>query len=322
MNADTRPSLLQILRLTPALETRLNERYRITMLPPPAERAAFLAERGGDFVGVVTSAAVGVDASVADHLPNLKVISSFGVGLDKFDLPYAARRGIAVGYTPDVLNDCVADLAFGLMIAVARGIGSGERYVRRGDWNGPPTASKLPLARKVSGTKLGIVGLGRIGRTVAKRASGFDMTVRYHNRRVVPDVAWQHEPSLKALAAWSDYLVVIAAGGAETRHLVNAEVLDALGPDGFLINVARGSVIDEAALVQALIDKRIAGAGLDVFEAEPKVPTELFTLDNVVLVPHIASATVETRQAMGDRVADNLDAFFRDGSLVSAAPLT
>lgn len=319
MSAHDKPRLLQVLRLTPALEARLNAAYEVTQLPPAAEREAFLAARGADFVGAVTSAAVGIDNATLDRLPNLKVISSFGVGLDKFDLAYAARRGIAVGYTPDVLNDCVADLAFGLMLAVARGIGAGERYVRRGDWDGPPTATKLPLGRKVSGAKLGIVGLGRIGRTVAKRAGAFEMEVRYHNRRVVPDVTWQHEPSLKALAAWCDYLVVIAAGGAETRHLVDAEVLDALGPNGFLINVARGSVIDEAALVRALVDKRIAGAGLDVFEAEPKVPTELFTLDNVVLVPHIASATVETRQAMGDRVADNLEAWFRDGSLVSAA---
>lgn len=315
-----KPRLLQMLRLTPSLEARLGAAYDVTLLPVDAEREAFFAARADDFVGVVTSAAAGVDPATLARLPNVRIISSFGVGLDKFDLADAARRGIAIGYTPDVLNDCVADTAFALMLAVARGVCAADRYVRRGDWDGPPSVAKFPLGRKVSGAKLGIVGLGRIGRTVAQRAGGFDMEVRYHNRRVVPDVGWQHEPSLKALAAWCDYLVVIAAGGAETRHLVDAEILDALGPTGFLINVARGSVIDEAALVQALVARRIAGAGLDVFEKEPFVPPELFALDNVVLLPHIASGTVETRQAMGDRVADNLDAWFKDGTLVSAAP--
>lgn len=316
-----RPRLLQILPLPPALEARLQSAYEVVQMPAPDQRAAFLAAEGAGFTGAVTSAAVGIDAAMIDALPNLKVISSFGVGLDKLDLAAAARRGIAVGYTPDVLNDCVADLAIALMLAVARGVVTGDRHVRRGAWEGPPSAARFPLGRKVSGAKLGILGLGRIGRTVARRAAGFDMDVRYHNRRPVPDVPWAHEPSLSALAVWADFLVVIAAGGPETRHLVNAEVLEALGPTGFLVNVARGSVVDEPALVKALTERRIAGAGLDVFENEPVVPPALFALDNVVLLPHIASGTVETRQAMADRVADNLDAFFRDGRLVSAAPL-
>jgi hydroxypyruvate reductase len=316
-----RPRLLQTLPLQPALETRLQRDYDIVRLPAPPEQPAFLAREAAGIVGIVTSAAVGANAALIEALPALKVISSFGVGLDQIDLAAAAKLGVPVGYTPDVLNDCVADLAIALMLAVARGVASGDRFVRRGDWSGPPAISRFPLGRKVSGARLGILGLGRIGRTVARRAEGFDMSVRYHNRRPVPDVPYAHEPSLKALASWADYLVVIAAGGAETRHLVNAEILDALGPQGFLINVARGSVIDEAALVQALQQGRIAGAGLDVFDKEPQVPSELFALDNVVLLPHIASATVETRHAMGERVADNLDAWFRDGRLVSAAPL-
>ncbi len=318
----TRPALLQTLRLMPSLEARLAERYAVTRLTEQRDAAAFLTARGADFAGLVTSAAVGADAALIDALPQLRVISSFGVGLDKLDLAAAAARGIPIGYTPDVLNDCVADLAFGLMLDVARGISAGDRYVRRGDWEGTPSTPatlKFPLGRKVSGANLGIVGLGRIGRTIARRASGFEMAVRYHSRRPVDGVAWVHEPSLTGLAQWADYLVVIAAGGAGTRHLVDAAVLDALGPQGFLINVARGSVIEEAALVRALVDRRIAGAGLDVFDNEPQVPPALFALDNVVLLPHIASATVETRQAMADRVADNLDAFFADGRLVSAA---
>ena len=166
---------------------------------------------------------------------------------------------------------------------------------------------------------MGVVGMGRIGQTIARRSLGFDMEVRYHTRRPVAGVPWAHEPSLTALAAWCDFLVVITSGVPSTRHLINEEVLNALGPRGFLINVARGTVVDEAALIRALQDGRIAGAGLDVFESEPQVPDALTGMDNVVLLPHIASATHETRQAMGQRVMDNLDAFERKGQLISAA---
>jgi lactate dehydrogenase-like 2-hydroxyacid dehydrogenase len=176
------------------------------------------------------------------------------------------------------------------------------------------------LGRKVSGARLGIVGLGRIGKTIARRAQGFEMDIRYHTRHAVADIPWTHEPSLTDLARWADFLIVITAGGPETHHLINAEVLDALGPRGFLINVSRGSVVDEKALVQALADKHIAGAGLDVFENEPSVPEALLAMDNVVLLPHIASATEETRQAMGQRVIDNLELFFAEGRMLSAFP--
>ncbi|HET7527945.1 MAG TPA: 2-hydroxyacid dehydrogenase, partial [Burkholderiaceae bacterium] len=238
------------------------------------------------------------------------------VGVDKIDLDAAAKRGIPVGNTPDVLNDCVADLAIGLMIDVARGIGASERYLRAGQW---PTKGPYPLQRKMSGKKLGIVGLGRIGHAIARRALAFDMDIRYHNRRPVTDTSIAHEPSLVELARWCDFLVIIVPGGAATQHLVNDAVLDALGTKGYLINVARGSVVDEAALVRALKDKRIAGAALDVFEHEPQVPDELVALDNVVLVPHIGSATVETRAAMAQRVFDNLKSYFATGKLVSQA---
>lgn len=308
--------LLNVGRLSPALEARLAQHYALTTLANVADPATFLAARGAEFEALVTSAPVGVDAGLLAALPTLRVISSFGVGLDKIDLAAAHSRGIAVGYTPDVLNDCVADIAFALLLDVARGASAADRFVRRGDW----LKGTFPLARKVSGARLGLVGMGRIGRTIAQRSTGFEMAVKYHTRRPVAEVAWAHEPSLIELARWADYLVVITAGGPATRHLVNAEVLEALGPEGFLVNVARGSVIDEAALVRALVDKRIAGAGLDVFENEPQVPAELMALDNVVLLPHIASATRETRQAMADRVFDNLQGFFADGRLVSAAP--
>lgn len=309
--------LLQAGRLLPALEQRLATEYELLRLADEADPDAFLARHGGDFTGLVTSAGgAGAPTALIAALPALRVISSFGVGLDKIDLAAARERGIAVGYTPDVLNDCVADTAFALLLDVARRTAEADRFVRAGRW---AAGQAFGLGRKVSGARLGIVGLGRIGQTIARRAGGFDMDVRYHSRRPVAGVPWPHETALRELARWADYLVIITAGGDETRHLIDDSVLDALGPRGFLINVARGSVIDEAALVRALVERRIAGAGLDVFEREPQVPAELLALDNVVLLPHIASGTEETRQAMAVRVLDNLTAFFTEGRLVSAA---
>jgi hydroxypyruvate reductase len=307
--------LLQIGPLLPALEARLAATYDIHLLHKEPDPRAFLAAHGREFVGVATSARFGADAALIAALPNLKIISSFGVGLDAIDLGAAGARGIAVGYTPDVLNDCVADTAFALVMDVARRFSASDRFVRRGDW----LKGQFPLATKVSGKKLGILGMGRIGRVIARRASGFDMEVRYHNRKPLADVGHVYADSLKALAEWADFLVVASAGGAETRRLVSREVLEALGPTGYLVNISRGSVVDEQALVEALQNGRIAGAGLDVFEDEPKVPEALFALDNVVLLPHLASNTHETRAAMAQRVEDNLAAFFAGRPLVSAA---
>lgn len=308
--------ILQTGRLLPSCESALAAEYDVHALWLEPDRAAFLRERGHEFTALVTSARFGADADLINGLPNLKVISSFGVGYDTIDIAAAKARGIPVGYTPDVLNDCVADIAFGLLIDVARGISASDRYTRRGEWLKAP----YPLTTKVSGKRLGILGLGRIGRTIARRASGFDMDVRYHNRRPVPDVTFGYEKSLADLARWADFLVIASAGGAETRHLVSAEVLDALGPDGFLINIARGTVVDETALVDALANRRIAGAGLDVYENEPKVPEALFELDNVVLLPHVASGTHETREAMAERVLENLRRFFAEDRLLSPVP--
>ncbi len=307
-----KPKVLQYSRLMPVLERQLAEAFDLHRLADEADTKAFLAARGREFAGLATGGFA--DAALIGALPSLKVISSFGVGVDKIDLEAAGRRGILVGNTPDVLNDCVADLALGLVIDVARGMSASQRYLRRGDW---PKAN-YPLQRRVSGKRMGIVGLGRIGKAIARRAAAFDMELRYHNRRPVADTTMAYEASLIELARWSDFLVVIVPGGAATRHLINGAVLDALGPEGFLVNVARGSVVDEPALVRALQDKRIAGAGLDVFENEPHVPPELMQLDNVVLLPHVASATHETRAAMAQRVFDNLQEFFAHGRLISA----
>jgi hydroxypyruvate reductase len=303
--------------LMPWLEEQLAREYEILPLHKQADRAAFLAANGERIEAMVTSARFGADRALISALPNLRAISSFGVGYDALDVVCVRERGIPVGYTPDVLNDCVADTAFGLVMDVARRFSAADRFVRRGEW----TKSQFPLATQVSRKRLGIVGLGRIGRVVAKRASGFDMDVRYHNRRVVSDVSYAYEPTLAGLAQWADFLVVISAGGAATRHLVNAQVLEALGPEGFLVNVSRGSVVDEDALVQALRDRKIAGAGLDVYEDEPNVPTALFDFDNVVLLPHIASGTHETRHAMAELVLRNLSTFFATGHVPVAVPL-
>ena len=311
----TQTRVLQHGRLLPALEARLAATHDVHPLWEEADPKAFLAAHGGEFTALVTSARFGADAAMIAALPALRVISSFGVGLDAIDLDAARARGIAVGYTPDVLNDCVADTAFALVMDVARRITESDRFVRRGDWK----KGAFPLATKVSGKKLGILGMGRIGRVIARRASGFDMEVRYHNRRRLDDVDYGYAETLEELAGWADFLVIASAGGAETRGLVSRGILDALGPQGYLVNISRGTVVDEQALVEALRDKRIAGAGLDVFEDEPNVPEALLALDNVVLLPHLASNTHETRAAMAQRVEDNLAAFLAGRPMISAA---
>lgn len=258
-----------------------------------------------------------VPRALMDRLPALEIVSIMGVGYDKVDVAAAIERRVAVTHTPDVLNDEVADLAIGLMLSVARRIPQADRYVRADRWarEGP-----LPLARKVSGATLGIVGLGRIGKAVARRAASFGMRIAYTGRTRQEGVAYDYHPSAKALAEAVDFLVVITPGGEATRHLIDREVLAALGPRGFLVNVARGSVVDQEALIAALREGVIAGAALDVFEHEPQVPAALRELDSVVLTPHMASATHETRQAMADLAVANLQAHFAGRPLPSPVP--
>ncbi|MGO4306666.1 2-hydroxyacid dehydrogenase [Cupriavidus sp. RAF12] len=310
-----KPRLLQHGRLPEQTEARLAEHFDVHPFWAETDPAGYLAQHGGEFVAMTARAATGVDGKMLAALPNLRVISSFGVGLDKLDLDTARARGIAVGYTPDVLNDCVADIAFALLMDVARQVSAADRFVRRGAWPKGP----YPLTTRVSGKRLGIVGMGRIGRVIAKRSSGFDMEVRYYGRNPQEGLDYSFEPSLEALAEWADFLVVATSGGPATRHLISASVLRALGPQGYLINIARGTVVDEAALVDALTHKQIAGAGLDVFENEPHVPEALFGLDNVVLLPHVASGTHETRAAMANLVFENLQSFFATGAVVKSA---
>ena len=250
------------------------------------------------------------------RLPKLELIAVYGVGYDGIDLAAARQRGIAVTNTPDVLTADVADLAIALMLAVSRRLIPADRHVRTQAWAKGP----LPLNNKVSGARLGLVGLGRIGQAIAKRAQAFDMSIAYTARSVKPAVPYAFYPTPQALASAVDFLIVATFGGPTTRGLIDRKVIDALGPDGYLINIARGSVIDEPALVAALQQKRIAGAGLDVFVNEPNAPAALFAMDNVVLTPHIASGTVQTRKAMADLACANLLAHFAGKPLLTPVP--
>ncbi|MFL9910053.1 2-hydroxyacid dehydrogenase [Paraburkholderia sp. RL17-337-BIB-A] len=297
--------VLLINPVLPALDEQLSALYTVHRYYQHADKRGFLREVGPVITGVVTGGASGISNEVMDALPALRIIAINGIGTDAVDLPYARVRGIHVSTTPGVLTDDVADLAVGLLISVCRGLCVGDEYVRGGQWG----KSALPLARKFSGMKVGIVGLGRVGRAIATRAAAFGCPISYTDLRAIDDVPYRFVPGLRQLADESDALI-LAASADEAEGIINADVLDALGPDGYLINVARGKLVNEADLVQALATNRIAGAGLDVFVDEPNVPTELYSFTNVVLQPHRASATVQTRVAMGEIVLASLAATF------------
>ena len=299
----SKPDVLAVAKLHPLYRQALDTVYTVHDRTHETDPVAFaaLAPR---IVGVASTGEALVPGSLLAQLPGAKVVSVFGVGYDGVDVSAALAHGIPVTHTPEVLTDDVADLAMGLVLAVARGIPQADQYVRAGRWSGGP----FPLGRKVSGARMGIVGFGRIGKAIARRASGFGMSIAYTARSDKADAGARFFSSAVALAAEVDFLVVITPGGAGTRHLINAEVLEALGPRGFLINVARGSVVDEPALVDALHKGTIAGAGLDVYANEPQVPEALWSMANVVLTPHMASATNETRQAMADLAFANMQA--------------
>ena len=309
--------ILQAGPLPPMLASRLHTLAPVTVLEAGPGRAAQLAALAADAAQatvLVTTGTQGADAALMAALPQLQAICSLGVGYDTIDVEAARERGIVVSNTPGVLDDCVADLAMGLMIDAMRGISASDRHIRSGNW---PLQGPTPPATRMSGKRLGLLGMGRIGQAIARRAEGFGMPIRYHARHARPALAWAHEPSLLALAGWSDVLVVACTGGPQTHHLVDAAVIDALGPRGWLVNIARGSVVDEAALVDALQRGALAGAGLDVFEDEPQVPEALRAMAQVVLTTHIGSGTQETRAAMVELVLDNLRSYLQSGRLVT-----
>lgn len=305
---------LQIAGLSKDLQGWLAELVDLTVLHKQPEREQFLKEEGPQFELVITNAGRGCSESLMAALPNLKVIFGWGVGYDKVDLPAAKARNIAVTNTPDVLNECVADMTIAMILTQARQLIESERWLRDDQW---AATGQTPMGRKVTGKNLGIVGLGRIGVEVAKRADAFSMPIRYHNRSPRQDVDYPYESSLLELAKWSDYLVLLCPGGPETDGLIGREVLSALGKSSVLINIARGSVVDQAVLVEMLLAGEVGGAALDVFTNEPNYPKELLDLNSVVMFPHIGSATLETRRAMSRLVADNVAHYLKTGELLT-----
>ncbi len=308
-----KPDIVVAPRLLDTVMRNLEAEFTVHRLFEVSDAKAFVAPIKNKVRGFASFTGYRITADLIAALPKLEIIATMSVGTDHIDLAAAKARGIAVTYAPDVLTDCVADIGMALVLAVARRIVAADRFVREGRW----LNATFPLATKVGGATMGILGLGRIGKAVAKRAEAFGMRIVYHGRQRQNDVAYPFFDDLAAMARASDYLMLTSPGGPATRHLVNAGVIDALGPEGVIINIARGSVVDEEAMVAALVAGRLGGAGLDVHEDEPHVPAALCRLDNVVLLPHIASATTATRNAMGQLMIDNLNAHFTGGKLIT-----
>lgn len=307
-------NVLAAAKLAPLYFEKLSAQFVMHHRPVDIDSAEF-AKLAPTIQAVAAQGETVLRADLIERLPALKLISVMGVGYDGIDVAAAKAKGVVVTHTPNVLNDDVADLALGLMIATSRQLCAADRYVRGGSWPSGP----MPLARKMSGARVGIVGMGRIGQAIAHRAQAFGMSIAYTSRSAKP-VPYRYVPSSLALAAEVDFLVIITPGGASTLKMIDAQVLAALGKKGILINVARGSVVDESALIDALENGVIAGAGLDVFESEPTVPERLRALPHVVLTPHIGSATAHTRGAMADLAVANLRAHFDGKPLLTPVP--
>lgn len=300
-------NVLALQALLPREMAMLEAEYDVLKLWEGPNPEAVLQAHGPEIRAVVSAYnAVGVSGRMMEALPNLEIITQFGAGFDNIDLITAQARGITVTNTPDVLTDDTADIALMLMLNCARRGVEADMYVRVGRW---PTAP-FPLSTSITGKTVGIFGLGKIGTAIAFRAAAFGTTVCYHSRSAKPGVPYTYYDSLSSLAEASDFLILACAGGPATHGVVNSTILEKLGPKGYIINIARGSVIVEEELLIALKNKTIAGAGLDVYAQEPQVSPEYFTMDNVVLSPHVGSATLETRSKMGQLVLENLRAHF------------
>ena len=303
--------ILQTHKLLDRCEAELAKRYTVHKLHLAADKDALIAEVAPRIRAI---AGGNVGPALMDRLPHLQLIANFGVGYDSIDTAAARQRNIRVTNTPNVLNDAMAEITIGLMVALARRLPQGDQYVRQGKW----LKGSFPLQVELNGKTVGILGLGRIGKEIALRCQAMKMRVVYHGRRRQPDEPYVYYSSLLDMARDVDWLVLIAPGGKATEKIVSREVLEALGPEGYLCNMARGTLVDEAALVDLLQTGGLAGAALDVFEKEPSVPEALFGLDNVVLSPHQGSATQQTRNKMGDLVVANLEAYFAGEPLLSA----
>lgn len=300
-------TVLALQSLLPNEMVQAEEQYNLIKLWEEKDPEALLQRMGSEIRGIIsTYNSVGVSARMMEAMPNLEIIAQFGAGFDNIDIKAASGRKVVVTNTPDVLTNDTADVALFLMLNVARRAVEGDMFVRVGRWK----TGAFPLSTSLTGKKVGIVGLGKIGVAIAKRAAAFDMEILYFGRSKKAGVDYAYYNDVTDLAKNSDFLVLACSGGPETKDLVNLTVLEALGPKGYVINIARGSVIKEEDLLIALRNKSIAGAGLDVFANEPNVPEELLKMDNVVLSPHVGSATLETRSKMGQLVLQNLLAQF------------
>ena len=295
-----KPVLLALMFLSEEHIAQMAQTFEVIYAPDAPQAAAAIAQHGSRVRVVLTIGAVGLSPTQIDALPALTLICALGAGYENIAVAHAKARGIVVANGAGTNDDCVADHALGLLIAAVRGIAQLDAATRQGVWR-----TALPLPPNVSHKRLGIIGLGTIGKKIAQRAQGFEMEVGYHNRTARTDVPYRYFSDVTALAAWADFLMVATPGGAGTQHLVNAPVLQALGPRGYVVNIARGSVIDTAALAHALRTGQVAGAGLDVYESEPAPPAELVALDTVVLTPHVAGWSPEAVQASVDRFMEN-----------------
>ena len=308
---------LHIAQLAPVGEhadAQLREHFGATALWEQPDQNAWLAAHASDVELLVTTVRAGCSADTMARFPRLRGICSWGAGFDTIDVAAAKARNIQISNTPGVLDACVADMAWALLLATARRVAEGDRYVRAGQW---VKLGEFPLSLRVSGKRLGIVGMGNIGQAIARRGMGFDMQVRYTARSAKPQLPYEFTADLEALAEWADFLVLACVGGPSTFHIVNERVLNALGPQGILVNIARGSVVDQSALIHALIHRTIAGAGLDVLEGEPGAPKVMRELSTAVFTPHMGSATIDTRLDMQNCVLANVDIFLRSGSMLN-----
>lgn len=312
--AANNPTVLITCFLGKTLAEQIEQRFKTYKLWEQTDQAAFLENHGHEVTAVATGSFYGAQKELIDKLPNVKIIANFGVGYDSVDVNYATQKGVIVTNTPNVLNDCVADLTMGLLLDVSRKISEADRFIRAGHWQ---KGIAFKAGVKPSGKKCGIVGLGRIGKAIAKRAEAFDMQIAYFGRHKQQDCHYTYYDNVVELAKAVDYLIIVVPGGEHTKRLIDATVLAALGPQGYLINIARGSVVDGKALLQALQTNQIAGAALDVYAHEPQVPDALLKLDNVVMTAHIGSYTVETRRAMGDLVFENLESYLTGNGAIT-----
>jgi lactate dehydrogenase-like 2-hydroxyacid dehydrogenase len=319
MPGDT-ADVLMMAQMAPMIVDGIAKAFTLHKLWEAPDRERLIGELAPRLRAIAAGGPVhdGVDPAFMAKFPKLEIISSFGVGYDHVDAKWAGEHGIVVTNTPDVLNEEVADTALGLLLCTVRELPQAERHLRAGKW----TNGDYRLTASLRGRRAGIVGLGRIGKAIARRLEAFGLPVVYHGRKAQPGVAYRYYPDLVEMARDVDVMIVITPGGAATRHLINAKVLEALGPNGILINVSRGSVVDQDALIAALKERKILSAGLDVYANEPHVPPELLAMDNVVLLPHVGSASVHTRNAMNQLVVDNLLAWAAGKKPLTPVPET